>query len=40
MVYGLKAGYGSKGAHIGGSNDLAALFRADMLAFWRRTLLG
>jgi dienelactone hydrolase len=40
MVYGLKAGYGSKGAHIGGSNELAALFRADMLDFWRRTLLG
>ena len=31
MVYGLKAGYGSKGARIGGSGDHAALFRADML---------
>ena len=40
MVYGLKAGYGHKGAHIGGSNELAALFREDMMAFWRRTLLG
>lgn len=40
MVYGLKAGYGRKGAHIGGSNEHAALFRADMIAFWRRTLLG
>jgi dienelactone hydrolase len=40
MVYGLKAGYGRKGAHIGGSGDHAALFREDMIAFWRRTLLG
>jgi dienelactone hydrolase len=39
MVYGLKAGYGRKGAHIGGSNELAALFRTDMIDFWRRTLL-
>lgn len=40
MVYGLKAGYGRKGAHIGGSNEHAALFRADMIDFWRQALLG
>jgi len=40
MVYGLKAGYGSKGASIGSKGEDAALFRADMLDFWRRALLG
>jgi dienelactone hydrolase len=40
MVYGLKAGYGIKGARIGSTGDDAALFRADMLAFWQRTLVG
>jgi dienelactone hydrolase len=40
MVYGLKAGYGSKGADIGSKGEDAALFRADMLDFWRRALLG
>jgi dienelactone hydrolase len=40
MVYGLKAGYGVKGASIGSSGDQATLFRADMIAFWRRTLLA
>ncbi len=40
MVYGLKAGYGTKGASIGSKGEDAALFRADMLDFWRRTLLG
>ena len=39
MVYALKAGYCIKGASIGSSGDEAALFRADMLQFWRRTLL-
>ena len=38
MVYANKAGYGSKGAHIGGGGDHAAAFRADMMAFWRSTL--
>jgi dienelactone hydrolase len=38
MVYGLKAGYGVKGASIGSTGDQATLFRADMIAFWRRTL--
>jgi dienelactone hydrolase len=40
MVYGLKAGYGVKGASIGSSGDQATLFRADMIAFWRRTLVA
>jgi dienelactone hydrolase len=40
MVYALKAGYGVKGASIGGSSEQAADFRADMTTFWRRTLLA
>ena len=40
MVYALKAGYGAKGAQIGTRGDEANLFRADMVAFWRRTLLA
>jgi dienelactone hydrolase len=40
MVYALKAGYGAKGASIGGSLEQAAHFRDDMSAFWRRTLLA
>ena len=38
MIYALKAGYGRKGARIGSRDGDAELFRADMLAFWRRTL--
>ena len=38
MVYALKAGYGRKGARIGSRDGDAELFKADMLAFWRRTL--
>ena len=38
MVYSLKAGYGSKGAHLGSRPGEADRFRADMLAFWNRTL--
>jgi dienelactone hydrolase len=37
-VYGLKAGYGVKGASLGGTTDEAAAFRDDMLAFWRAAL--
>jgi dienelactone hydrolase len=40
MVYALKAGYGVKGATLGTRGDEAEHFRADMIAFWRRTLLG
>lgn len=36
MVYGLKAGYGRKGARIGGTAEQAALFRADMRDFWQQ----
>jgi dienelactone hydrolase len=38
MIYALKAGYGRKGARIGSRDGDADLFKADMLAFWRRTL--
>jgi dienelactone hydrolase len=38
MVYALKAGYGRKGAQIGSRDGDAELFKADMLAFWQRTL--
>lgn len=38
MVYGLKAGFGRKGAKIGGRAGDAELFRIDMIAFWRRAL--
>ena len=38
MIYALKAGYGRKGARIGSREGDAELFKADMLAFWRRTL--
>jgi hypothetical protein len=37
-VYGLKAGYGVRGASLGGSPAEAAAFREDMLAFWASTL--
>ena len=35
MLYGIKAGYGVRGAHIGTSGNQAEIFRDDMLAFWR-----
>ncbi len=38
MIYALKAGYGRKGAKIGSRDGESELFRADMLAFWQRTL--
>lgn len=38
MVYALKAGYGSKGAKVGGTEEDALGFREEMLAFWRRVL--
>ena len=38
MVYSLKAGFGRRGARLGSREGEAALFRADMLAFWGRTL--
>ena len=39
MLYGIKAGYGVRGARIGASDDSAAAFHADMMAFWQTTLL-
>jgi hypothetical protein len=38
IVYGLKAGYGRKGAKIGSRDGDAEVFKTEMLAFWRRTL--
>jgi dienelactone hydrolase len=38
MVYGLKAGYGRKGAKIGSRDGESELFKADMLAYWTRVL--
>lgn len=38
MVYGLKAGFGRRGAKIGGTAEQAALFTADMTAFWQQAL--
>ncbi len=38
MIYSLKAGYGRKGAKLGSNPGDAELFRADMTAFWQRTL--
>jgi dienelactone hydrolase len=38
MVYSLKAGYGSKGAHLGSNPGEAEAFRDDMIAFWKRVL--
>jgi dienelactone hydrolase len=39
MVYALKSGYGVTGATIGTRGSEAELFREDMIAFWRRTLM-
>jgi dienelactone hydrolase len=39
-VYALKAGYGVRGASIGSSGDQPKIFRDDMIAFFRRTLLS
>jgi dienelactone hydrolase len=38
MVYGLKAGYGVKGATIGTQPGQSALFREDMVRFWTAAL--
>lgn len=38
MVYGLKAGYGRKGARIGSRDGESELFTTDMLAFWKSAL--
>lgn len=38
MVYAMKAGFGKHGARIGSRPSDAALFREDMVVFWRRVL--
>ena len=38
MIYGLKAGYGRRGAQIGTEDDFARQFHDDMMAFWRRAM--
>ena len=38
FVQGLKSGHGRRGAHIGSAPGEAQMFRADMIAFWKRTL--
>lgn len=38
MVYALKAGYGNYGASVGGTSKEAAIFRGEMVGFWRRVL--
>ena len=40
MIYGLKAGYGRRGAHIGTEGDQAKEFHDDMMAFWNRVMSG
>lgn len=34
MLYGIKAGYGVRGARLGTDADYAKLFHADMMTFW------
>lgn len=36
MLYGIKAGYGRRGARMGTDAEFADIFHADMMAFWRR----
>ena len=40
MLYGIKAGYGVRGAHIGSQGDQAQQFNVDMMAFWSATLMS
>ena len=35
MLYGIKAGYGRRGARLGTSGDEADVFHEDMMSFWR-----
>ncbi len=39
FVWGLKAGYGRRGAKIGSQGDDATQFRADMIEFWTKQML-
>ena len=38
MIYGLKAGYGRRGARIGTEHDQARLFHEDMMSFWKHVM--
>jgi dienelactone hydrolase len=38
MMYGIKAGYGRRGAHLGSEGDQADRFHEDMMAFWIKAL--
>ena len=38
MLYGIKAGYGRRGARIGTSGDFANTFHDDMMTFWETSL--
>ena len=38
MLYGIKSGYGRRGAHIGTIDSQAALFHEDMTSFWLEQL--
>ena len=38
MLYGIKAGYGIRGARIGTSEQFADAFHEDMLSFWKEVL--
>ena len=37
MRYGIDAGYGVRGAHLGSEGDLADVFHEDMMRFWQET---
>lgn len=37
MLYGIKAGYGVRGAHIGTAENFAEVFHEDMMEFWAET---
>jgi len=39
FVYAAKAGYAKRGAHIAGGQEHSSEFYADMLTFWRSTML-
>jgi hypothetical protein len=38
MIYGMKAGYGVRGAKIGSDGDQAERFNEDMLTFWQAAM--
>ncbi|WP_416897526.1 MAG: dienelactone hydrolase family protein [Minwuia sp.] len=39
MIYGIKAGFGRKGAKIGGTAESATLFKEDISEFWQRVMV-